>query len=119
MGRVLGVGLYLPCFNVQQHIPEAYNVHGLCEAVPHRLEDQRMVRYLHVARQGIVLAGHLSREYRSSKVVGAHALDGRRHFATPGVPKERQRPGGVPPPSCAEEGGLQDGLGQHALHLVG
>ena len=67
------------CSNPLEQLSEAIEVHGLVQAVADRLVDQRMIGNANVADQ-VLPAGRLIREHRGQQVVGAHALDGRRHL---------------------------------------
>ena len=58
----------------------------------------------------VVLAGHLGGEDRREQIVGAHALEERRHLLASLVPQDGQRARRVPPPARAEHRRLQDGL---------
>ena len=68
---------------------QALDVHGLVQAVVHRLADQHMVGDRDRAG-GVLLAGGQGREHRRHQVVGLHALDGRRVL---GPPRKRSTPG--------------------------
>ena len=63
-----------------QHVDEAVDVHRLVQAVVDRLADQRVVGHLDGAVE-VLLAADLRREHGGEQVVGAHALDRRRHLA--------------------------------------
>ena len=73
LNGVPGVHLYVASFYAGERLLEAVHVHSLGQAVSHRLEDQGMVRYLDVARHGVVLACHLGRKDGGQQVIGAHS----------------------------------------------
>src|SRR6266581_2539781 len=74
-----------------------------------------MIGQMHFA-MWIILASRGSREHRSQKVLGAHALNLRRHSAPMTEPEKCQRPGCIPAPAGREHRGSQDRLHQDLLN---
>ena len=60
----------------------------------------------------------LIRENGRHQVVGAHALDGRRHLPSSRETGDGQRPAGIPPPARGKHGRGQQGLDQHVFHGI-
>jgi len=87
---------------------------GLIEAVADGFPDQRMVRNADVAGE-IFRAGRLVGKNGGHQIVGAHALDGRRHLPSAGIARDGQRPGGIPTPAGPEHGRSKHGLREHRL----
>ncbi len=73
-----------------EHVDEAVDVHGLVQAVVHGLADERVVGDLERAGE-VLLAADLRREDGGQQVVGAHALDRRRHLAGAGLKRGTAR----------------------------
>ena len=116
--RVLREHLDVTVLDRGQHVVEALDVHRFRQAVAQCLEHDRMVRHLDVARRSVVLAGDLGREHRGQQVVGAHALQRRRHLLAPREPQQRQRSRRIPAPANPKQRRLKHGLGQRFLGLA-
>ena len=84
----------------------------------HRLPGERLIRDRNVANQ-VFLACCLCGENSGQQVVGAHALQVRRHALTLDGPPELQRPRHVPAPACGEEGYSQKRLHEHVAGQAG
>ena len=67
-----------PLGDAIQQLLEPFEVHGLVQAVGDGLVDQRMIGNADLARQ-IFGAGGLIGKDRGQQIVGAHALNRRRH----------------------------------------
>ena len=117
-GRIDGHSLNRAFGDVAEQLTQAFQVHGLVEAVVDGLLDQRMVGDARFGGE-IFGAGGLVGEDCGHQVVGAHALDGRRHFASAAVARDGQGARGVPAPAGDEHGGGQHGLREHVLHGAG
>ena len=75
-----------------------------------------MIGHLDGSRRRVVLAGELRGEDRGEQILGAHALEMRRHALPPVLPaQQRERAGGVPAPAGPEHRRLQRGLDQELL----
>src|SRR5260370_41245248 len=66
------------------------------KAVVQGFFDQRMVGRLNVHRADVVLARQLVRKYGGNQIIGAGALNFRRHSSATGVAKHRQGGGRLP-----------------------
>ena len=78
--RAIGESLQQPA--------QASEIHRFIEAVVDGLLHQRMIGNAHLARE-IFGTRRLVGEDSGHQVVGAHALDGRRHLAPAGIPWNR------------------------------
>ena len=91
---------------------QAVEIHRLVQAVLDRLVDQRMIGNADVA-DDVFLTGGLIRKHRGQQIVGAHALDLRRHLASAREPQHGQRARRVPSPAHFEHRRRQHRLRQH------
>ena len=98
---------------------EAVDVHGLVEAVAHRLAHEQVVGDLGRAGRRVVLAGGEVREHGGHQVVRLHALDVERVEPAALAAQHGERPVEVPPPAGGEHRAAQHGLGDGVLHVVG
>ena len=80
-GRIDRDGANPTVGDAAQQLREAFEVHRLVKAVIDGFLDQRMIGNADVAGQ-VFGAGGLIREDRRHQIVRAHALDGRRNFAS-------------------------------------
>ena len=115
--RVAGQYLDPAARYILQDAFESVHVHRLVQGVPHRLEHERMVRHLNVARHGVVLTHHLFREDCGEEIVGSHTQQRRRRLLAVGKAQDSQRPRCVPSPPDGEQRHLQYRLCEYLLHL--
>ena len=98
-----------------QQRAQAVQVHGFVQAVVDGFVHQRMIGNAHLAGE-IFGAGRLIGKDRGHQIVGAHALDGRRHLAPARVARDGQRARSVPAPARGEHGRGQQRLREHVFH---
>ena len=114
LGRVDARDLDAARLESGDDLGEALDVHGLVEAVVHRLADERVIGDLD--RSGrVLLAADELREDRGHQVVGLHALDRRRVLATAPEAQDDERAVEVPAPAGREHRREDRRLAQHAL----
>ena len=105
-----------------EHVDQAVDVHRLVQAVVDGLADERVVGDLERAGE-VLLAADLGREDGGEQVVGAHALDRRRHLAGAGAGGARRgrgrRSSASAPGTRARRASPGDGLlGVCGCHVV-
>ena len=119
LGGVARVEANVPPLHALEDVAEALGVHGLGEAVAHRLPHDGVLGDLDGAARRVVLAGDLRGEDGREQIVGPHALEKGRHLLASLVPQHCQGARRVPAPACAEHRGLEDGLPERGVELVG
>ena len=112
LGCVDRHGFQRPGADVLDELLQAVEIHRLVQAVLDRLVDERMVGNADVA-DDVFLAGGLVRKDRGEQIVGAHALDLRRHLPPAGEPQDGERARRVPSPSHFEHRRRQHRLREH------
>ena len=113
---VAGDDLDLAALELLDQGAEPDGVHRLDEAVTDRLEHERVIGNLTIARD--ILDAHLGRRKHHAQRVGRTHLDevGRNLLAVP-APQDRERPGHVPPPTNLEHRAIEQRLDQHVPAL--
>ena len=101
-----------PRADVLDELLQAVEIHRLVQAVLDRLVDERMIGNADVA-DDVLLAGGLIRKHRGQQIVGAHALNLRRHFPPAGEAQDGERARRVPSPAHFEHRRRQHRLRQH------
>ena len=106
-----------PARIAREHGAQAVDVHRLVQAVAHRLAHERVVGHLDgAAAPWLSWQASWRREDRGEQVVGAHALERRRHASCRSAKRssasERR---GVPAPARLEHRRLERGLVEHLL----
>ncbi len=90
---------------------EAFEIHGLRQAVPDRFVHQRMIGNLsRTLTDHIVLTGQRIGKHRCHQVLGFHSLNLWWNLSPAHKPEENQRAADVPAPAGHEHGGLQHRL---------
>ncbi len=104
--------------NSLQHRFQSVDVHCLMKAVVQGFFDQRMVGRLNVHRADVVLARQLVRKYGGNQIIGAGALNLRRHSSATVVAKHRQGAGRIPAEASTKQRRLENRLNQSLFHVL-
>ena len=106
-----------PRSDASQHALEAVEIERLGEHVLHRFANQRVIGNLDVAVD-IFLAGQRFGKDAGEQIVGAHALNLRRHFLAALKTQQRERAAGVPAPAHSEQRRGKHGLFEDGLDAI-
>ena len=105
-------------FESTQELLEAFDVHGLFEAVVNGLADERVVGDLQLARQ-VLGAGDLVGKYRGEQILRGHAGELRGDLLAAAEARQGQRDGGAPAPARGKHRRGAERLHEQGAHGVG